>query len=261
MRVAFLVSTYNWPEALELVLESLRVQSSLPDEILIADDGSKTETKELISKYQETFPVTIKHIWHEDDGFRRTVILNKAIAHSTCEYIVQTDGDCILHKDFIKDHRKGAKQGLFLFGSRVNILEPFVNELFHGKHIHFGLFSRGIKNRTRNIRLPLLMKMYQPSSELSSKLRGCNLSFWKADFLKVNGYNEAMTGWGREDSELVVRLLNTGIQGKRLRYGGIIYHIWHKSASKKNFNINDAIQQEAISEKKVWCEKGIDQYL
>ncbi len=261
MRTAFLVSTYNWPEALELVLESLKLQTQMPDEVLIADDGSKPNTTALIDTYKSSFPVPIKHVWHEDEGFRRTVILNKAIAQTQCEYIIQTDGDCILHKDFIKDHKKSAEKDTYLFGSRVNILEDFVSELFEKKQVRFGFLSKGIKNRTRNLHLPLLMGRYKPKNELSSKLRGCNLSFWRSDFLAVNGYNEDMTGWGREDSELVVRILNKGVLGKRIRYGGIIYHIWHTSASKRNFNVNDAIQQESIQLKRTWCEKGIDQYL
>lgn len=261
MRVAFLLSTYNWPEALELLLESLKLQSVMPDEVLIADDGSLSETKQLIDSYKESSSVPIKHIWHEDEGFRRTVILNKAIAQSSCDYIIQTDGDCILHKDFIKDHKRAAERNTYLFGSRVNILEEFVPELFEKKQVRFGFFSKGIKNRTRNLHIPLLMSLYKPKAELSSKLRGCNLSFWKSDFIEVNGYNEDMTGWGREDSELVVRMLNKGVKGKRIRYGGIIYHIWHKSASKHNFNVNDAIQQESVQLKRTWCEKGIDQYL
>lgn len=261
MTVSFLVSTYNWPDALELVLESLNLQSEMPDEILIADDGSKEETLALIDKLRAVSSVPIRHIWHEDEGFRRTVILNKAIAQSTCDYIIQTDGDCLLHRDFIRDHKAAARTGVYLYGSRVNILEGFVPKLFQKKQLEFGYFSEGIKNRTRNLRIPFLMKTYRPKQELSHKLRGCNLSFWKSDFIAVNGYNEAMTGWGREDSELVARLLNKGILGKRIRYGGIVYHIWHPTASKHNFNKNDAIQQETVETGRSWCEKGIDQYL
>jgi len=261
MTCALLLSTYNWPEALELLLKSVKFQSVIPDEILIADDGSNVDTRQLIDSFRKEFSIPIKHIWHEDIGFRRTVILNKAVAQCGCDYIIQTDGDCILHRDFVKDHKKCAEKGVYLFGSRINILESFVLELFRTKQLHFGFFAKGIKNRTRNLRIPILMRRYKAKAELSTKLRGCNLSFWKSDFLAVNGYNEAMTGWGREDSELAVRLLNNDGRGKRIRFGGIIYHIWHKTASKQNFNINDSIQKESFELKRIRCEKGIDQYL
>lgn len=261
MKISLVVSTYNWPEALVLVFKSMEIQTVKPDELLIADDGSKRETKLLIESYCKKSTLPIVHVWHEDKGFRRSSILNKAIAKSTGDYIIQTDGDCILHKDFIKDHKNGAKENCYLFGSRVSILQNHLKALFFKKKITFHFFSKGIKKRGRTIRIPFLAKLQLPKSELSNKLRGCNISFWKNDFIAVNGYNEAMTGWGREDSELMVRMLNKGVKGKRLKFGGIVYHIWHKTASQHNFNKNDEIQKEAIKNKRDWCENGINKYL
>ena len=133
--------------------------------------------------------------------------------------------------------------------------------MFTKKSIDFRFFSKGIKKRTRNIYSQFLVRFYKPSTELSEKLRGCNLSFWRSDFIRINGYNEDMTGWGREDSEMVVRLLNNNIKGKRLRYLGIIYHIWHNEKSRERLNINDEIQQLAINQKLLRCNNGIDKYL
>jgi hypothetical protein len=261
MKTALLISTYNWPEALELVLKSLEVQTVKPNEVLIADDGSTGETKLIIDAYIKQSDLLIKHIWHKDEGFKRSEILNKAIAKTDCDYIIQLDGDCIMHPKFIEDHTTNAKHNQYLFGSRVNIQQHYLDDLFIEKNIYFGLFSKGIKKRTRNIHSRILGSFYKPTSVLSEKLRGCNVSFWREDFVKINGYNEAMTGWGREDSEMVVRLLNNGIVGKRLRYLAIIYHIWHHEKSRERLNINDEIQQKAISEKLLRCNNGIDQYL
>ncbi len=261
MKIALLISTYNWPEALDLVLRSALQQSQLPDEILIADDGSTEETKTLIKTYLNKSILPIKHIWQMDEGFRRSHILNKTIAASTADYIIQIDGDCIMHKDFVKDHIIRAKKGEFLYGSRVNIKKAALPTVFENDIYRFSFLSRHIVKRTRNLRIPLLRDQYKPSSVFSSKVRGCNISYHKQDFIDVNGYNEDMEGWGREDSEFILRLLNNNVKGKRLRYGGIIYHIYHKESSKSNLKDNNRIQQNTIDEKLVWCENGVDKYL
>jgi glycosyltransferase involved in cell wall biosynthesis len=261
MTTALLISTYNWPEALELVLKSLANQTVKPDEVLIADDGSTEVTKLMIDTFKTKTDLMLKHIWHEDNGFKRSEILNKAIAKTDCDYIIQLDGDCVMHSKFIEDHINNATPMTYLFGSRVNILENHLSELFSNKNIGFGFFTKGIKKRTRNIHSSFLAGFYKSSLELSEKLRGCNLSFWRADFIKINGYNEDMIGWGREDSEMVIRLLNNDVSGKRLRYLGIVYHIWHQEKSRERFNINDEIQQLAIDCKLMKCNNGIDKYL
>lgn len=261
MRVALLISTYCWPKALNLVLKSLLEQTRMPDEVVIADDGSTQETAVLIEEFSKTCPVEVRHIWQEDDGFRRTVILNKAIASIESDYIIQLDGDCIMHRRFIEDHVTTARKNNFLFGSRVNIKKSFLPKLYSQEIVSFSFFSEGIKKRTRNIHLPLLGKLYKEKKELSKKVRGCNMSFWREDILNINGYNEDMTGWGKEDSELAVRLLNSGVAGRRIRYKAIVYHIWHKEACRSKKNINYEIQKKAVREKIQVCEEGLAKYV
>ena len=261
MKIALLLSTYNWPEALELVLKSIVQLHMLPDEVLIADDGSTSDTKVVVDRFRESVPITVTHVWQEDHGFKRSAILNKAIAQSTADYIVQTDGDCILHPNFIKDHKSSLKKGQFLFGSRVNLIKTGLQPLFETQNIRFTSFSKGIKNRTRAIHFPILSNFYGITDQLSKKVRGCNLSFWRDDFIAVNGYNEDMTGWGREDSEFVIRLLNSGLKGRRLRYKAIIYHIWHKSSSKSKVTINQEIQEATVAQKLSRCTNGVAKYL
>lgn len=253
--------TYNWPEALELLLLSVLNQSVLPNEVIIADDGSTNETKALIDKFKVDFPIPLVHIWHEDIKNRKPAIMNKAIASSRFDYIIEIDGDIIMHKDFIKDHLTFCKKGMYLFGSRVNITESKLQDLFLNKIIHFNLFSEGIKKRARTIRLPFLMNWSKVVSKRSKKLRGCNMSFWKEDFISVNGFNENLIGWGIDDSELIQRLHNIGIQGKRLKYSGIAYHIFHKEQSKSHIEINNEIERQTTEEKIKYIEKGINQYL
>ncbi|HBK82937.1 MAG TPA: glycosyl transferase [Flavobacterium sp.] len=253
--------TYNWSEALELLLLSIKNQSILPNEVIIADDGSKEETTELIKKFQQDFPVPLIHIFHEDDGNQKPKIMNKAIAQAKYDYIIEIDGDIIMHKDFIKDHLVYAKKGFYLFGSRVNIQKSYLDTVFDKKIIHFSFFGRGIKKRTRTIRLPLFMKFAKIHHNRSKKLRGCNMSFWREDFIKVNGFNENLVGWGIDDSEMIQRLHNIGLKGKRLKHVAIAYHIYHQEQDKKNIEINNAIEKETTEKRITFIEKGINQYL
>ncbi len=257
-----LICTYNWPEALELVLLSVLNQSRLPDEVVIADDGSGAPTRELIEAFARRLPMPLIHVWQEDDGHRKASALNKALARASGEYVVQIDGDCILHRHFVADHLAAARPGCYLYGSRVNIQESRLASLFADKTVHFGPFSRGISKRGRALHWPALGRRYKPSAAFSrSKFRGCNCSYWRADAIEVNGYNEAFTGWGWEDSEFAIRLHNIGRLGRRLRYQGIVFHIWHPERDKSHAPVSDEIEQATSSQKRQRCELGLDQYL
>lgn len=258
---SLVASTYNWPEALELLLLSVKLQTLLPKEVIIADDGSTEETRKLINSFQKNFPVPLIHLWQEDRGMRKTSIMNKAIAHATGDYIIEIDGDIIMHPEFIKDHCSLAEKRTFLYGSRVNIQKEKLTSLFDTKQVHFNYFSKGIKKRNRTLRIPLLANLAKKESKRSSKLRGCNMSFWRADFILINGYNEAMTGWGMEDSEMIQRLINDGVSGKRLKYKGIVYHIYHNEQDKGSVPVNQQIEIDTEKNKTTRIAKGIDQYL
>lgn len=261
MKTALLISTYNWPDALDLVLKSIMRQSVKPDELLIADDGSREETKLLIEEYQKKGIVSIKHFWQEDKGFRKSAILNKAVAQTNADYIIQVDGDCILHAKFVEDHINAREKNTYLYGARVNILPQAINAVFEKHLIDFGYFSKEIKNKSRALHIPFLSSLYKSHASYSDKFRGCNVSFWRKDFMEINGYNEDYEGWGREDSDLVIRMGNKGVLAKRLRYAGIVFHIHHKINSRDNFDKNDAMQNETIANKVVWIENGVSKYL
>ncbi|GAA4816808.1 glycosyltransferase family 2 protein [Litoribaculum gwangyangense] len=260
-KCSLVTPTYNWPEALELLLLSIKNQTYLPNEVIIADDGSKKETEHLIKRFQNDFPVPLHHVWHEDNKNQKPAIMNKAIAMAKYDYIIEIDGDIIMHKDFVKDHIKMAKKNTFLYGSRVNIQEKHLDDLFYNKQITFNFFSKGIKKRGRTLHIPFLSKLYKEENTRSPKLRGCNMSFWKDDFIKVNGFNENLIGWGIDDSEMIQRLLNIGVKGKRLKFAGLAYHIYHKEQDKSHININEIIERETTEKKITFIEKGVNQYL
>lgn len=259
-KTALLISTYNWAEALELTLKSILIQTETVDEILIADDGSTNTTRKIINTYKNKIATPIHHFWHEDKGFRKAVILNKAIAASTCDYIIQVDGDCFLHKNFIEDHKKYAEKNLYLYGTRVRIKEKYVKNVLKNKNIHFSFFSKQIKKRPRILRFPILASLFKKQTAISGKFRGCNTSFWKSDFIKINGYNEDFKGWGREDSELMLRFHNIGVNAKRLKFVGIVFHLDHKENSQELLPKNDEIQSYTIKNKLKKTKNGVSKY-
>jgi len=258
--VSLIITTYNWEQALNLVVRSVFVQSVLPDEIIIADDGSKNPTKELISNLQKESPIPLIHSWQEDKGFRAAMSRNKAIAKASSDYIISIDGDIILHQHFIRDHKKHAEANLFTIGPRVIISEKTSSLIFEKQHQKLMYCSKGIKNRKNTIYSSLLSHCFSGITKSLKGIRTCNMGFWKDDAVKVNGFNEDFTGWGREDSEFAVRLFNTGIKRKNIRFNAIGYHLYHAENTRENLNRNDEILDKAISSKTKRCENGLDKY-
>lgn len=258
INTSLIISTYNRSDALDLCVKSVLRQSLLPNEIIIADDGSKEDTRELIHQLSVSSQVPIVHVWHEDLGFRLATIRNKAIVKATNEYIIQIDGDVILHKDFIKDHVRFARRGYFATGSRVLIREELTKQLLAEKRCDVSICDKGTKNRINGIRLPWLSFILQHYRQWDvSYSRGCNMAFWKEDLLRVNGYNKAITGWGSEDHEIVCRLINNGVRKRTIKFAGIMFHLHHELHGTDNLSNNRKILREAKTKKLTWCEEGI----
>lgn len=254
---ALIITTYNQKERLALVLDSVKNLEPLPDEVLIADDGSREDTVKLIQAYQKDFPCKLEHIWQEDKGFRLSEIRNKAIKASKSEYIIVIDGDMVLEKSFVADHLKFAQKKVFLQGSRVILNEKESKELLSKNDFSLAFNKKGFKNQ-RNIflakciyKFSKLAKKFFKKSQLIKGIRGCNMSFYKSDFEAIEGFNEKFIGWGREDSEFVARFLfNEGVF-KRLKFNALAYHIYHEENSKNMLEINHQIYLETIKNKKI----------
>lgn len=260
-KTSLLISTYNWPRALELCLKSVFYQVYMPDEILIADDGSTEETKELIDSYRPLINVPIKHIWHEDQGFRKTLILNEAIRQSSHDYIIQTDGDIILHPNFIMDHLSNSRSGFFVRGSRALISPKKTARLIEAKNNHIGWNDKGIENKFNAFRDSWLSSVFTLFNNKYSieGVKGCNFSFWKKDFINVNGFNNDFVGWGREDSELAVRLINSGIFKIHLKFKAICFHLHHEIFSRERDEKNLQMLAEAMRDKIKYAPNGYTQ--
>ncbi len=260
MKVALIVTTYNWPKALNCVLSSVLTQTRLPDEVIVADDGSTEETRTLIEQYQTTFPVPLKHSWHKDNGFQLATSRNKAIAMSECDYIIMVDGDMLLSKTFIETHIHNAKENFFVQGGRVLVSHQTTEKvMLDPKPLH--CFSQGIKNRHNAISQSWLSQKFSKEKNNDRSTRGCNMAFWKKDVIECNGFNEDFVGWGREDSEFVHRMLNNGHQRLYLKFAAVAYHLFHPENERKMLEKNDEILAQTIKQKLTFCQNGIDKYL
>ena len=239
-------------------------QTVMPDEVIICDDGSRSDTADLINAYKNNFPVPLINVWQADEGFQLAKIRNRGFAKTDKDYVVQIDGDLILHKDFIKDHREFALKGYFTTGSRV-LLSPGTTEtLFKEKSIDLKKYAGKERNPLNGLHLPFLHNFFSTRYKQKGKhtyyVKGCNMAFWKSDIVKVNGYNEEFTGWGREDSELAIRLINAGVKKRFLKFGGICYHLYHREASREMEQVNIDRMNRAITEKLIESPKGMNQY-
>jgi glycosyltransferase involved in cell wall biosynthesis len=259
MKIALIVSTYNWPAALDLCFKSVLKQYLKPDEIIIADDGSTADTKSLIDSFCKQTEIPIKHIWQEDNGFRLSRIRNLAIKNTTCEYLVFIDGDIILHPKFLKSHKKFSKQNQLIVGSRVLLSNSKTQKAFKNNSIKITPFSLGIKNRINAIHCDLLAQLFSKMNPSYLNVRGCNMSFWKRDLLEVNGFDEQFEGWGREDSDIVLRMLNAGKKKLKLKFGAIQYHLFHKIFSRQTLQKNEKILHRTFIEKRVKAVKGFSE--
>ena len=258
MKTTLIIATYNWSNALELVLKSVLFQTFTVDEVIVADDGSSDETKSLINTYRNFLSVPLKHVWHPDLGFRKTIILNKAYACAIGEYIIQIDGDIILHPYFIQDHITHAKKSQFIHGGRVLLNSTITLERLKDFNINFHFFNKGLTNRLNTIYSPFLSRFFQSPSISLKKTRGCNFSCWKRDFNMVNGYNQDMIGWGFEDSELSARLINNNILKNRLKFTALTYHLYHTINKNPNCIINRKILDSTLINKLKLCQNGLN---
>jgi glycosyltransferase involved in cell wall biosynthesis len=262
--VALVVTTYEWPEALDLVLESALGQSVMPAELLVADDGSGAETAAVVSGFVPRFAergVALTHVWQEDLGFRAAAIRNRAIAAASAPYVLLVDGDCVLHADFVRSHLAFARPGHFVQGTRVLIDREASRRALYARRTRWGAFDAGIRNRLNAFSLPWLSPLVPSPSDPLRGVRSANMGVWRSDLIRVNGFDERFVGWGREDSDFVVRLTNAGVRRRKLKFGGIVYHLWHDEQPRDALAANDRLLAEIRASGARWCERGIAQYL
>ncbi len=260
MRLSLLITTYDRPEALERTLQTVLWQRSLPDEIVVADDGSAAATADLIESFRPSLGVPLRHIWQSHEGFRAGRIRNLALARSGADYVLLIDGDMLLHPDFVADHRKFARRGSYVQGTRIHLGERATHEVLLGSLRIPGPLSPGIGCLRRAYAIRA-MKLARLTARLANRfvaVKSCNQGFWREDLLRVNGFDETMVGWGFEDKELCARLEHCGVARRTLLFGGIACHLYHAPVARNRADINRVIYETTLRERRVRAARGID---
>jgi glycosyltransferase involved in cell wall biosynthesis len=264
-QVSVIVSTYQRPRALGCVLYALSHQSKVPAEIIIADDGSSLDTKKIIDLWRDQgLPVT--HCWQEDRGFRKTAILNQAISATSNPYLIFLDGDCIPLRHFVRDHLRLAQRGYTVAGTRTLTSERLAQRIeLENEQISFNSWRYWLLERLRGNINTFFPALTLPDASWRGwrgnqwrGLRGCNFAVFTSDIKAVGGFDESITGWGKEDSDLAVRLLNSGLKIKSGAFAARVLHLWHPEESRSSLDKNDRHLQKTLAEKRIKPIVGVD---
>lgn len=261
MRISVAVLTYNWVPALALVLRALAEQTELPYEVIVTDDGSRPETRAMLEELAGDFPARLVHLWQPDDGARMSRARNRAIAAAQGDYIILLDGDMVVERHFVADHRAFARSGCFVQGSRVLTDASLTERMLAEQRTSLGFFEPGIERRRHTLRLPMLARLYARPGHRQRGIKSCNMGFWREDLIRINGFNEAMTGWGREDTELVARAFHAGLLRRDVRFSALAFHLYHRTRKNVVDNPNDRVLEATRRSGATRCVDGLDRHL
>jgi glycosyltransferase involved in cell wall biosynthesis len=263
--ISVIVTTYNREDALGAVLRSLSRQTERHFEVIVADDGSRPATTSTVESFVARMPVALKHVWHEDRGFRVAEIKNRAIRAASGRYCVFVDGDCIARADFVAAHRRLAEAGRFVTGNRVllsrGLSERILSSGLEPECWGLGHFLAGRWRGAVNRVAPLVRLPLGPLRKLGGRrwegARSCNIALFRDDLERVDGFDAAYIGWGREDSDLVVRLIRAGVRRKDGRFATGVLHLWHPERERSQLADNEARLELALRSERWRALQGL----
>jgi len=263
--ISVIVSTYNREDALDAVLRSLSHQTDRHFEIIVADDGSGPATAGVVRAWAAKAAVPVRHVWHEDRGFRLAEIRNRAILASTGAYVIFIDGDCIARPAFVAAHRGLAESGWFVTGTRI-LLSPDLTSRILKQGLEpesWGLPHWLVRRARREVnRVTPLMELPLGAVRKATAARwrgarGSNMAFWRKDLEQVDGFDTSFQGWGREDSDIFIRLIRAGIGRKDARYATGVLHLWHREADRSALAENERQLDEVLHAERVTARRGL----
>jgi glycosyltransferase involved in cell wall biosynthesis len=263
--ISVIVATYNRPDALAACLRSLEAQTDRDFEIVVADDGSDEATGTLVAEFARRAKIPVKHAWHPDTGFRLAEIRNRAIRISSGAYCVFLDGDCIARSDFVAAHRALMEPGWFVTGNRLLLSADLTRRVLteNLQPERWGLFAwlarrmHGEVNRVSplfGLSLGFLRKRHPKRWKGA---RGSNMAFWRRDLDTVDGFDSAFTGWGREDSDIFIRMVRSKVFRKDGRFGTAVIHLWHPEADRSGLADNERQLAEMRASRRTRAHTGL----
>jgi glycosyltransferase involved in cell wall biosynthesis len=263
--ISVIVSTFNREDALAAALRSLARQSDREFEVVVADDGSAPATAAVVEHWKPKFSGRLKSVWHPDQGFRLAEIRNRAIRASAGAYCIFLDGDCLVPLDTIAVHRRLAEPGWFVTGNRVLLSRSLTDAVLQDgvEPESWGLASwlrqrlnGGLNRLGPTLRLPMGPLRKLRSNDWTGA-RGCNLAVWRTDLDRVDGFDANFSGWGREDSDLMIRLFRAGVRRKDGSYATGVLHLWHSDADRTGLSDNEQRLADVIASTRVRAGRGI----
>jgi glycosyltransferase involved in cell wall biosynthesis len=263
--ISVIVATYNRPDALDAVLRSLSRQDDENFEVIVADDGSRSDTAAVVETWNDRQPRRVIHVWHPDDGFRLAEIRNRAIRAAAGDYCIFLDGDCIARPHFIGTHRALAESGWFVTGNRLLLSKALSERILKDKlqPEQWTLKDWWALRRAGEIKrlVPLVSLSLGPLRRLRMLdwhgAQGCNLGIWRADLLAVDGFEGAFSSWGREDSDILIRLMHAGLRRKDGRMATGVLHLWHAEADRSHLQENERLLGDVIASNRVKALRGL----
>jgi glycosyltransferase involved in cell wall biosynthesis len=268
MRICVILTTYNRPDALAAVLEGYFAQGTHEFELIVADDGSTDATRRLVEDHARRAPFPLRHVWQEDRGFRPGAARNRALAATAADYVIFSDGDCVPPPEFVGRHCALAEPGYFVAGNRILLSERFTAEVLAQRvPVHLWrhrLWLAAWLRRDVNRLLPLLAlpdgAFRKRSPGRWEGIKSCNLAAWRADLERVNGFDESYSGWGLEDSDLVIRLLHAGVKHKSARFAAPLFHLWHEEWDRSRLAENQRRLDDILACRRTEALVGVNQY-
>lgn len=263
------LATYRQPEWLRKTLWGFGAQTTRDFEILVADDGSGPETAAVVNEAARDIAVPVRHVWHEDRGYRKCVILNRAVLEARSGYLIFSDGDCVPRRDFVATHLGLRRPGRFLSGGALR-LPPDLSRNLDRDDIESGRFARtdwlvrrGWRPGRRRLRLTAnrtaatWLDLLTPTG---ATWNGGNASIDTADVLRVNGF-EASLGYGGQDREFGARLENAGVRGVQVRHRAVLLHLDHPRPyrTEESIRVNRAARAEVSGSGRIRAREGIEE--
>ena len=263
--ISIIVTTYNREDALDAVVRSLARQQDVNFEVIVADDGSDETTARLIDTWKPRFGRRLDHVWHADLGFRAAEIRNRAILAARGAYCVFLDGDCIPRSDFVASHRRLAEPGWFVTGNRVLLSGGLTSDVLREKLTpEEWSLARWVSERRlgRINRLSALLHLpLGPLRRVRQRVwrgaRSCNLAIWRSDLDRVDGFDADYNGWGKEDSDIIVRLLHAGVRRKDGTFATGVLHLWHKDADRSQLLENERKLAGVTAGDRIRAQEGL----